>query len=165
MTAIIRPAVIDDVETISDLIHDLSEFLGHSEDMKASVADLKNFGFGDQPFYKALIAEDAGKPVGLCTYYTTFSSWRGRPGICILDLYVDPNLRGSGLGRRLMAETAKAGQAMGATFLNLSVHTSNLSGQKFYSAMGMDHMNSEQLFLIEGDVLANLILEAEGGLL
>jgi ribosomal protein S18 acetylase RimI-like enzyme len=163
MTTIIRPATIDDVETIYDMVHALADYLGHPDEMKGSLAAYKKYGFGPQAFYKALIAEKQGEqksPLGLCIYYMTFSSWRGTPGVCVLDLYVDPVERGSGLGRQLMVETVIAGNAVGATFLNLSVHNTNETGQMFYERIGMKQVDREKVYLFEGEQFENLIRDA-----
>ena len=157
----IRVATSNDVETIFSLVMDLAKTLGNTRDVGSTVEDLRTFGFGDHAFYKALIAEQGGKPVGLCIYYMTFSSWRGSPGVCILDLFVNESVRGTGLGRRLMAEVAFAGRSVGATFLHLAVHHSNESGQAFYQRMGMTPADMEQVYQIEGHSFDALIGEVE----
>ena len=157
----IRVATSNDVDTIFNLVMDLAKNLDHVHDVQSTVEDLREYGFGDHAFYKALIAEQGGKPVGLCIYYMTFSSWRGKPGGCILDLYVDESVRGTGLGRRLMAEVAYAGSVVGSKFLHLAVHHSNESGQTFYQRMGMTSADTEQVYQIEGENLVALIGEVE----
>jgi GNAT superfamily N-acetyltransferase len=160
-TVTIRVATKGDVETIHKLVLALGETLGYSDEVKGSVEELRAFGFGSHAFYKALIAEKAGEPVGLCIYYMTFSSWRGTPGVCVLDLYVDEKMRGAGVGRRLMAEVALAGQSVGASFLHLAVHHSNEIGKAFYQGMGMTPADMEQVYQLEGDRLDALISDVE----
>ena len=113
--------------------------------------DFARLGFCDDPCFYALLAEQNGTPVGMCLYFFSFSSWMGQRGVYVQDLYVAASQRGTGLGRRLMAETAKIAAQQGASYLRLSVDRSNVSAQHFYSGIGLNHADNEMIFKAMGD--------------
>lgn len=113
--------------------------------------DFRRFGFSDPPCFHALIAEQGGRAVGLCLYFFSFSSWKGRRGVYVQDLFVDASQRGTGLGRRLMAETARRAGEQGAVFMRLSVDRGNPAAQAFYSKIGMEMAEHECIFNAVGE--------------
>jgi ribosomal protein S18 acetylase RimI-like enzyme len=119
--------------------------------VKSTALDLLKYGFGGAPLFEALIAEKDGRPVGLCIYFYSFSTWLGEPGLYVQDLYVDSALRGSGLGRRLLHETAKIGREREATHLRLSVDSGNTEAQGFYERVGMHYRAEERIYHVGGE--------------
>ncbi|MES0881755.1 GNAT family N-acetyltransferase [Roseibium sp. SCP14] len=145
-----RPAGPDDAQTIFDLIQKLSEYLGQIEKLTACPDDFKEVGKGPHPLFQALLAEDQGEAVGLCLYFNSFSSLRGKKGVYVQDLFVTEAARGSGLGRSLLAHVAKEAASEGATYLRLSVDVENITAQKAYERIGLSAATDEQIRKIDG---------------
>jgi ribosomal protein S18 acetylase RimI-like enzyme len=103
--------------------------------------------------YSALIAWDETVPIGLCLYFPSFSSWRGRTGVYIQDLYVVASARGTALARTLLAEAARR---TNAAYLRLSVDRGNAAAQRFYAREGLAPADEERIYVIEGGALARL---------
>jgi GNAT superfamily N-acetyltransferase len=98
-TITIRQAVVEDAALVHGLLKNLAMTLGKGEVMTSTAADIERFGFGEQPRFEALLAFEGDKAVGLAVYFFEFSTWRGRPGVYVQDMYVAPQARGRGLGR------------------------------------------------------------------
>jgi len=134
------------------MIRSLAAGMGMEDQVRSTPQDFLRYGFGDQPCFEALIAEQAGQAgqarqaVGLCLYFCTFSSWAGKRGVYVQDIYVDPTVRGTGLGRRLLAETARLAAAEGAAFMRLAVDKDNLSAREFYTNAGMIHAERDCIY-------------------
>ena len=142
----IRPATADDAVAICDLLADLARTLGTAEKHRSTAEDIRRFGFGSRAHFEALIAENAADAVGLVLYFTTFSTWRGRPGLYVQDLHVVEPFRGAGVGRRLLAAAARQGRAAGCTHMRLSVDLGNESARAFYRRMGLAACDGETTF-------------------
>ncbi|MEM8811066.1 MAG: GNAT family N-acetyltransferase [Pseudomonadota bacterium] len=134
---VLRPAIRADVPALRELLADLASVLGADDDFHATELDLDRFGFSDTPHFRAVLAEDLGKPVGLVTYFWAFSTWRGRPGVYVQDLHVVGSHRGSGVGHALVVAAARAGRAAGCTHLRLSVDGTNETALAFYRRIGL----------------------------
>jgi len=142
----IRPATIDDAADLHAMVIALARDVGASDRAVCSVEDFRRFGFSPNPSFYALIAEHAGVAVGLCLYFYSFSSWKGKLGVYVQDLYVSDSQRGTGLGRRLIAETARRAGEHGAVYLRLSVDRSNEAAKVFYSRIGLELAEQECIF-------------------
>lgn len=142
-----RPA---DAETIHTMLSQLAVAVGHDEAMVATPHDLFHYGFGPRPAFETLIADAGGKAVGLCLWFETFSTWRGRPGVYVQDLFVDQAARGMGLGRKLLAAAAQRGREIGANHLRLSVDHANNDAKAAYRSMGLAHVEEDHIFQIGG---------------
>lgn len=103
----IRAAVPGDEATILQFVRDLAEYEKLLHEVEASEADLARDLFGPAPKVFCDIAEREGKPVGFALWFYTYSTFQGRHGIWLEDLYVDPNLRGQGLGKALLVHLAQ----------------------------------------------------------
>lgn len=152
----IRPAVAADVPTIHALLVDLAQTLGETASMSASETDLLREGFGEKPEFRVLLAETDGRPAGLVLFFHAYSSWRGRLGIYVQDLHVVGPMRGSGLGRRLLAAAADAGRAAGCSHMRLSVAATNSVGRRFYRQIGMAERNDEVICQISDQEYVSL---------
>jgi len=139
----IRQAMPEDATAIHSMIKQLARALNLSGQARGSVDDLLKYGFGESAIFNALIAECDTHAVGMCTYFPVFSTWAGRPGVFVLDLFVSENQRGSGLGEMLVAKVANLGRRQGAAFLRLSVDNHNIRGQSFYRRIGFEAMQEE----------------------
>jgi ribosomal protein S18 acetylase RimI-like enzyme len=93
------------------------------------------------PLLFGVIAERAGEAVGLCLWFPWFSTWRGRRGVYVQDLYVVPAARRSGLARALLGEAARRARISGAAFLRLDVDKSNSDGIALYESLGFAMKN------------------------
>lgn len=158
----VRLAGKADAAAIHGLVVELARARGVPEKVVSSPADIARDGFGDDPAFEALIAELDGKPVGLCLFFGSYSTWRGRRGIYVQDLVVLDAARSLGVGRRLLAETAALAKARGGSYLRLSVDDDNLRAQRFYQRTGLRHSTPEQIYVLENDDLTALAASAKG---
>jgi len=155
----IRPATPADVETILGFIKGLAAFEREPDAVQATLDDLLRDGFGEQPKFEVLIAELDGEPVGFALFFPTYSTWEGRPGIYLEDLFVAEHARGQGLGRKLMAALAAIAVARGCRRLELSVLHWNPT-REFYHHLGMAHMQEWLPYRLAGEALQALAAEA-----
>ena len=109
MDAAIAPATPAEVPALLELIHELARFEHLDHEVEATAASLTDALFGPRPAAGALLARVGGQPAGYAIYYSTFSSFVGRPGIWLEDVYVRPPFRKHGLGRRLIEAVARIG--------------------------------------------------------
>lgn len=144
----IRRAVAADAAVISRLITRLADATGEGHKIRSRPEDFAAHGFGERPAFFGLVAESNGEPVGLALWFYNFSSWRGDLGAYLQDLYVDDRFRGTGLGRSLLAETARVARGDGATHLRLSVATDNDPARAFYDHLGFTYRDDECIYQV-----------------
>ena len=156
----IRPALPTDVETILRFIKGLAEFEHEPAAVKTTPADLLRDGFGEHPKFEVLIAELDSTPVGFALFFHTYSTWEGRPGLYLEDIFVVEPARGAGVGRKLMAALAAIAVARGCARLELAVLHWN-PAREFYHRLGMAHMDQWLPYRLTGDALHALAAEAE----
>jgi GNAT superfamily N-acetyltransferase len=156
MATIIRPATAADVSLILALIRGLAEYERAPEQVIATEEDLLRDGFGPNPFYFCLIAEHDGKPAGFAFYFFDYSTWIGRPGIYLEDLFVYPELRGLGIGKALLKQVAAIAVEKGCARLKWSVLDWNTPAIDFYKAMGGELMDEWTNVRIQGEALERL---------
>ena len=149
---LLRPATAGDAADIVRLLRGLNEHLGQPAVRGLSVAEVVAYGFGERPAFEVVLAvrRGDGRAIGLALYFFTFSTWRGRPGVYVQDLYAEPATRGGGLGRRLLAAAAAAGAARGCDHLLLSVAVRNVAAQGFYHRLGLEPVESDLLYRLDG---------------
>jgi GNAT superfamily N-acetyltransferase len=155
---IIRPATSADVETILSFIKGLAAFEKEPGAVKTTTADLLRDGFGTNPKFEVLIAEQGGQPVGFALFFSTYSTWEGRPGIYLEDLFVVEEARKSGVGRKLMSALAALAVARGCARLELSVLDWN-PAREFYHRLGMEHREEWLRYRLSGEALRVLAAE------
>jgi len=156
----VRPATPADVETILTFIKGLAAFEREPEAVKATAGDLLRDGFGEHPKFEALIAEQDGQPAGFALFFPTYSTWEGRPGIHLEDIFVIERLRGRGIGHKLMAALAALAVARGCARLELSVLHWN-PAREFYHRLGMRHLQEWLPYRLSGEALRALAAEAD----
>jgi GNAT superfamily N-acetyltransferase len=156
MATIIRPATAADVTLILALIRGLAEYERAPEQVIATEEDLLRDGFGPNPFYFCLIAEHDGKPAGFAFYFFDYSTWIGRPGIYLEDLFVYPELRGLGIGKALLKQVAAIAVEKGCARLKWSVLDWNTPAIDFYKSMGGELMDEWTNVRIQGEALERL---------
>lgn len=156
----IRPATAADVETILRFIKGLAAFENEPDAVKTTAADLLRDGFGEHPKFEVLIAEVDTEAVGFALFFPTYSTWEGRAGIHLEDLFVLEQWRGHGVGQRLIVELAKIAVARGCARLELSVLDWNPARQ-FYHRLGITHQKEWLPYRISGEALRALAATAE----
>ena len=156
----IRSATVDDAEAIARLIAEHADYENAREQCHTTAADIRRDGFGARPVFEVLIAEQGGKPVGIAMYFEAFSSWEGRTILFLEDLYVSPQTRGLGLGRRLMARIAAIALTRGCPRLDWLVTDGNPASD-FYRRLDAGHMDDQLLYRLRGEKLRELADEAD----
>ncbi|UVK37198.1 GNAT family N-acetyltransferase [Mesorhizobium sp. AR10] len=148
---LIRPGRIEDVETIHAAILRLGTHIGAPEEIISTADDLRTYGFGAKPAFATLIAEVGGEFAGLCLHFPIFSTWMGRPGVYVQDLYIEDRFRGRRIGERLLRRVARECRKDGGVYLRLSVDTDNETAKAFYERLGIAWSSYEQTQKIVGD--------------
>ena len=109
----IRPARVEDAPIILKLIRDLATYERAPHEVTATEEQLLDVLFGERPAAEVLLAFEGKSPVGFAVYFYNFSTWLGRPGLYLEDLFVRPSLRGKGYGRALLERLALIAQERG----------------------------------------------------
>ena len=152
----IRKATASDVPLILSFIRALAAFERAPEEVTATEEDLLRDGFGPLPIYWCLIAEHEGRPAGFAFYFYNYSTWKGRPGIYLEDIFVFPEFRGRGIGKALLKEVAADALSRGCRRMQWEVLDWNTPAIDFYRAMGAEFLDEWRNVRIEGEVLEQL---------
>jgi len=155
----IRLAVASDVSLILELIHALATFERGPDAVVATEADLLRDGFGERPLFHCLIAEEDGVAAGFAFYFFNYSTWRGRPGIHLEDLFVRPEFRGKGIGKALLIEVAAVAVANQCGRFQWDVLDWNQTAIDFYHSLGAKFLSEWRIMRVSGEALTAL---AEG---
>ena len=155
-TISIRPAEADDSERIVKLIRALANYEKLEHEVEISTEDVDRHLFGDRPAAEALIAERDDTAVGFALFFQNFSTWRGRPGLYLEDLFVDPEHRGLGIGKALLVELARIAHARNYARMEWSVLDWNSPSIAFYESLGAVPMSGWTTFRLTDDSLARL---------
>jgi GNAT superfamily N-acetyltransferase len=161
MATTIRPAIRTDVSTILDLIRALARYEREPDAAVATEEDLLRDGFGEQPYFSCLIAEEDGAPAGFALYFFDYSTWLGRPGLYLEDLFVHPEFRGKGIGKALLQRVAAIAIEKGCPRLKWEVLDWNTPAIDFYAAMGAEFLDTWRNVKLSGDALRRLASGAE----
>lgn len=142
-TTRVRPATPDDAATILRFIRDLATFEREPDAVEATVDSLREQLSSEHPPFECLLANQAddgpdgpGRDVGMALFFPTFSTWTGRPGIHLEDLWVDPAARGTGAGLALVRALARLVRDRGGARLEWAVLDWNHSAMDFYDGLG-----------------------------
>ena len=149
----IRPATDDDVALIAQLIRDLAEYERLADAAVATEAGLREQLFGERPAAEVLIAEADGEPAGFALFFHTFSTFLGKRGLYLEDLFVRPAFRGLGLGKHLMAALARIAVQRDCGRFEWSVLDWNESAIAFYRRLGAVGMDEWTVQRLQGDAL------------
>jgi GNAT superfamily N-acetyltransferase len=152
----IRTANEADVPTILSLIRELADYERAPEAVVATENGLREVLFGAQRAAEVLLALENGDPVGFAVYFFNFSTWLGRPGLYLEDLFVRPNVRGKGFGRALLARLAQIAQERGCGRMEWAVLDWNDPAIQFYRKLGAEPMNEWTVFRLTQDGIAKL---------
>ena len=162
----IRPAVLDDVPALHGLICELAAYEREPDAVQAGPEDLRAALFADRPLLHALVAEVAGSGgsggsggfqiAGMALWFVSYSTWRGRHGIWLEDLFVRPLHRGLGLGRALLAELAAEATDRGYARLEWNVLDWNEPALGFYATLGAEPLAEWTMHRLSDDALIAL---------
>lgn len=149
----IRPANINDCDTILQFVIDLAVYEKARHEVIADQSHIRATLFGQEPKAFALICEIDGQAVGFAVYFYNYSTWLGRHGIYLEDLYVAPEQRGSGAGKALLKELARIAVNNNCGRLEWSVLDWNEPAIKFYEAMAAKPQDGWTVYRLTGDSL------------
>ena len=151
----IRPATPADVPTILRFVRELAAFEREPDAVEATQADLEDALFGAHPAAEAVIAED-NEPLGFALFFHNFSTWTGRRGLYLEDLYVTPAARGRGVGKALLTHLAGVALDRGCARFEWSVLDWNADAIAFYRSVGAIGMDEWTIQRLSGEPLARL---------
>jgi GNAT superfamily N-acetyltransferase len=165
----IRKASASDLPLILDFIRKLAEYERMSHEMVSTEEDLRDAMFGERPLVEALLAfspassagsspgSSDGEPVGFALYFEIYSTFRGRRGIFLEDLFVEPRHRGQGFGSALLAATARVAEERGG-WLQWLVLDWNEPALAFYRSLGATRVELWDSYRLQGDPLKRLAM-------
>lgn len=152
----IRNAIRADAPLIADLVRELAAYERAPDAVKASVADIEAALFGAHPKVHALIAESNGEAAAFAVYFFNFSTWTGRHGVYLEDLFVREAARGKGIGKALLVRLAQIAIDKNCARFEWAVLDWNEPAIGFYRSLGAKPMNEWTVYRVEGDALAAL---------
>lgn len=152
----VRDATEEDVPLILSLIRELAEYERLSSEVVATEDGLRESLFGKRRFAEVLVAEHDGAPAGFALFFHNFSTFLGRPGIYLEDLYVKPAFRGAGVGKRLLVYLARLAKERDCGRLEWSVLDWNEPSIGFYRKLGAVAMDDWTVYRLAGGALEEL---------
>jgi GNAT superfamily N-acetyltransferase len=156
---LIRQAVSDDAALLLAMIRELAEYERQPGEVTIRESDLARDGFGENPRFRALIAEWSGQPAGYAVYFGYYSTWAGR-GLFLEDLFVREAFRRRGIGTALLAAVARVAIAEQCYGIHWSVLDWNQNAIELYKAMGAEFRDWWRPVLLTGDALQRLAEQA-----
>jgi len=152
----IRGTTEADLPVILELIRDLAAYEREPDAVVATEKGLREVLFGPKPSAEVLLALENAEPVGFAVYFYNFSTWLGRPGLYLEDLFVRPEKRGKGYGRALLERLAQIAQERGCGRMEWAVLDWNDPAIQFYRKLGAVPMNEWTVFRLTADGIAKL---------
>jgi GNAT superfamily N-acetyltransferase len=152
----IRAACPDDAELLANLVRELAVYEKLEHQALATPDDFRRNLFGPRPAAEAVVAEVDGQPVGFALWFTTFSTFRGQPGLYLEDLFVKPDFRGRGIGKGLLAFLAALAVERGCGRLEWAVLNWNEPAIGFYRSVGARPMDEWTVYRIDDEPLRRL---------
>ena len=160
MRTVIRKATAADAAQILKFIRALAAFERAPDAVVATEEGLMRDGFGPNPFFHCLIADHGGQPAGFALYFFNYSTWVGRPGIYVEDLFVLPEFRRLGIGKALLKQVAAIAVENGCQRLQWEVLDWNTPAIDFYRDMGAEFLDEWRNVRLGGEAITRL---ASGG--
>ncbi len=153
----LRLATEADLDTIVELIHALAEYEREPEAVRLDPEEMRRHLFGPRPYAQVILAETGdGASAGFALFFHNFSTWEGKPGIYLEDLFVRPEFRGQGYGKALLAELARLAVERGCARLEWAVLDWNEPSIQFYRALGAVPMDEWTTYRLGGEALTTL---------
>ncbi len=149
----IRAASVNDVALLKALISELAEYERARDQVVITEVDLVRDGFGPQPKFRALIAEWEGQAAGYALFFGFYSTWEGRPGLFLEDLFVREPFRGKGIGKALLAKVAGIAQRENCYGMRWEVLDWNQPAIDFYKRLGATFLDQWKSVLLTGEAL------------
>lgn len=156
MTVAVRPATRVDLPLVASLIRALADYEKLAHEVRFDEAVLADKLFGPRPYAEVVIGEVGGTPQGFALFFHNFSTFEGKPGIYLEDLFVRPEARGSGLGKALLAHLAALAVQRDCARLEWSVLDWNEPAIGFYKSLGARFMDEWTVMRVDGPALAQL---------
>ena len=156
----IRPATIDDAHLLTVMIHELAEFDRLSHEAGVIEDDIVRDGFGASPKFRVVIAEWDGQPAGYALFFDFYSSFQGRAGLFLDDIFVRPAYREHGVGKALLAHVARIAWQEGYFCIRWEVLNWNAAAIDFYRKLGASFMDEWKPVCLIGDALEAVAAEA-----
>ena len=153
---VLRMAGAADAELILEFVRELAEYERLSHAVTADAVTLREALFGSRPAAEVVIAEYEGAPAGFALFFTNFSTFIGRPGIYLEDLFVRPAYRRKGIGRVLLAWLARLAGERGCGRLEWAVLDWNEPAIRFYRELGAVPMDEWTVFRVAGEAIGRL---------
>ncbi|MHA7112889.1 N-acetyltransferase family protein [Pseudomonas promysalinigenes] len=153
MSLSIRPAVRNDAAQILAYITELAEYERARHEVVATVADIERTLFDEGSNVHSLICERDGQAIGFAVYFYSYSTWQGRNGIYLEDLYITPQQRGGGAGREVLRHIAREAVAKGCGRFEWSVLDWNTPALEFYQSLGAEPQAEWVRYRLAGDKL------------
>jgi GNAT superfamily N-acetyltransferase len=157
----IRPAVVDDASLLTAMIRELAEFEHLEHEMATTEQDIARDGFGPRPKFRALIAQWDGQPVGYAVFFEFYSSFQGRAGIFLDDLFVRPAFRQHGIGKALLAHVAGIAWKEKYFCVRWEVLDWNKQAIDFYNNLGAVFLEEWKPVVLIGDALEAVAKSAQ----
>ncbi len=152
----IRETTEEDVPLILSLIRELAEYEKLSDEVVATEDGLQDSLFGERRYAEVLIAEHDGAPAGFALFFHNFSTFLGKPGLYLEDLYVKPAFRGAGIGKKLLVRLASLAVGRGCGRLEWWVLDWNEPAIGFYRSVGAEPMDDWTVYRVSGSALEDL---------
>lgn len=152
----IRTANRADVSLILELIRELAAYERAPHEAVATRDDLLRDGFSEQPKFRVVIAEWGGRAAGFALFFNNYSTWRGRPGIYLEDLFVRPQFRRRGVGRALLIHLAQIAVNEGCARLEWAVLDWNTPALEFYRSLGATPLDEWTTLRVTGSALSRM---------
>ena len=149
----IRATTVNDVGLLKALIYELAEYERERQFVMITEADLVRDGFGPAPKFRALIAEWDGQAAGYALFFGFYSTWEGRPGLFLEDLFVREAFRGKGVGRALLAKVAGIATHENCYGVRWEVLDWNQTAIDFYKRLGASFLDQWKSVLLTGEAL------------
>jgi GNAT superfamily N-acetyltransferase len=156
----IRPATPADVPLMYSLVCALAEYEREPHSVKITEQELLRDGFGPNPYYECLIAEEDRKPAGFALYFPIYSTWQG-PSLHLEDLFVRPEFRGKGIGKVLLQAVAATALKRGCARLQWDVLEWNEPAINFYHSIGATMLHDWRRMRVSGEALQMLAVSNE----
>lgn len=153
---VIRAATSADADNIYRALRGIAETVNELHKFTSTVDDIRRDGFGPNAAFATLIAEVDDTFAGMSVFFPVFSTWRGRRGGYVQDLFVAEKFRGLGVADVLMAQTAEVVRTQGGAYLALQVDKRNLRAQSFYKRLGMELSSTDFDCFVSGGAFDTL---------
>jgi len=158
----LRPAQAEDVPLILQFIRELAEYEREPQAAVATPEDLLRDGFGPEPKFHVTLAHFDGEPAGFAFWFFNYSTWQGRPGLYLEDLFVRPPLRNKGIGKALLVELARIAVEKNCGRFQWQVLDWNTPAIEFYESLGARPLKEWITMRVSGDDIARLANTRKG---